>query len=97
MSGLAITRHGASRMAQRGIRKRDLDLLMTYGSEISADRIMLRNRDAALAIEEHKKRIAAIERLKGKVIVVADGGLVTTYHQANRKRPSRRTRRYGSA
>lgn len=103
MSGLAITRHGAARMAQRGVRKRDLDLLLAYGTDIGSDRIMLRRREAARAIRELKGRgsnghtepavwklVAAVERLVGKVIVVADGALITTYHQTVRFHSRRR-------
>ena len=42
---------------------------------------MLKKRDAAILIQDLKKQIAHIERLKDKVIVVEDGRLITAYHR----------------
>lgn len=86
MTSLAITRHAQARMSQRGIRETDVDFLLAHGTDMGADRIMLTKRDAAKAIRDLKKRIAHIERLTGKVIVVAEGCLVTAYHEAKRTR-----------
>ena len=89
MTSLAITRHAEARMSQRGIRETDLDFLLVHGTDMGADRIMLMKRDAAKAIRDLKKRIADVERLTGKVIVVAEGCLVTAYHEAGRTRRPR--------
>lgn len=89
MTDLAITRHAGIRMSQRGIREADVDFLLAHGTDMGADRIMLTNRDATKAIQDLKKQIAYIERLRGKVIVVAEGQLVTAYHQV---RPALRLR-----
>ena len=89
MTALPITRHGGIRMSQRGIRETDLEVLLTHGTEIGRDRIMLKKRDAARVIRDLKKQIANIERLTDKVLVVADGQLITTYHQTTSIRPPR--------
>ena len=81
MTCLTITSHGEIRMSQRGIRVTDLEILLTHGSEIGRDRIMLKKREAAILIQDLKKQIAHIERLKDKEIVVADGRLITAYHR----------------
>ena len=47
-------------------------------------------RNAAKFIQALKSRIAKIERLAGKVVVVEDGRLVTTYQQAKSIRPVHR-------
>lgn len=58
------------------------------------ERLTPGNERRRAAWTELKKQIAKIERLKDKVIVVEDGCLVTTYHQAGPARPSgKRTRR----
>ena len=90
MSSLTITRHGEVRMAQRCIRKQDLKVILAHGSEIGRNRIMLTRRDAAKAIQTLKQQIANVERLTDKVLVVADGQLVTAYHQTKPIRPSAR-------
>ena len=51
---------------------------------------MLKKREAAKVIRDLKKQIANIERLTDKVLVVADGQLVTVYHQTTPIRPSGR-------
>lgn len=90
MTNIAITCHGEARMSQRGIRRSDLDILLTHGTEIGPDRILLRKQDAAKVIRELKKQIARLERLTGKEAVVADGWLVTAYHRTRPIRPFRR-------
>ena len=81
MTSVLITRHGQTRLTQRGIRETDLDLVLAHGTEIGSDRIMLMARDAAKLIRDRKQEIARIERMTGKVLVVSDGRLVTAYHQ----------------
>ncbi len=88
MTSLAITRHAETRMAQRAIRESDLDVLLTHGTDIGQDRIMLKKRDAAELIRFWKKEIARIERLTGKVLVLTEGRLVTAYHET---RPTHRS------
>lgn len=93
MTGLAMTRHAEARMSQRGIRESDLDFLLAHGSEVGGDKIMLTNRVAAELIRTRKREIADIERLAGKVLVIAGGQLVTAYHQSKSARPPARRRR----
>ena len=54
---------------------------------------MLTNRDAAELIRARKREIADIERLAGKVLVIAEGQLVTAYHQSKPARPAGRRER----
>ena len=58
----------------------------TDGTDMGQDRLMLRAQDAERAIGDLKRQIAKIQRLKGKVIVVSEGVLVTGYHQSNPQR-----------
>lgn len=88
MTDLIISRHGNVRMAQRGIREADLEVILAHGTDIGRNRIMLRRRDAAEAVRTLKRQIANIERLTDKVLVVADGQFVTAYHQSTPIRPT---------
>ena len=90
MTGIAITRHGEARMRQRGIREADLDLVLSYGTEIGRDRIMLKGRNVEKAIGDLKRKIDAPQKLKGKVFVISDGCLVTACHL---EKPLRRSRK----
>ena len=82
MNTLTVTRHGETRMRQRGFRNVDLEVILTHGTDIGHNRIMLKRRDAAKRISELKKEIAMYERLTDKTIVVSENHLVTAYHQA---------------
>ena len=93
MTGLAITRHARIRMSQRAVRESDVDFLLSHGTDMGADRIILTKREAANAIQGLKKRSPDIERLTGKVLVVAEGRIVTVYHEASRTRRSRSGKR----
>lgn len=93
MTGLTITHHGEARMSQRGICKTDLEIFLIHGTDIGQGRIMLKKRDAAEAIRTFKKRIANIQRLKGKVLVVEGDHLVTAYHQTVPIRTTARIKR----
>lgn len=75
-----ITRHGATRMQQRGISTRDIDLIMDYGTMERPGLHRLRDRDADREIRGCKLRIQALERLRGWAAVVEDGTLVTCFH-----------------
>ena len=90
MTTIAITRHGEARLSQRGLRNSDLDILLAHGTETGPDRIMLRKRDAVRIIRDLKRRIAELERLTGKEIVIAGGQLITAYHRTRPIRASGR-------
>lgn len=93
MTSVLVTRHAHARLSKRGIREADVDLVLTHGTEVGQDRIMLMAKDAANLIRARKREIAKIERLTGKVLVVSDGHLITAYHQARPSRSSRRRSR----
>ena len=80
MKNLLVTHHAETRMSQRGIRSSDIDLLLVYATEVGGDRLMLRAKDVDRAVGELKRLIATLQQLKNKVLVIAEGSLVTTYH-----------------
>ena len=57
---MKTTRHGMTRLRQRGFREGDVDLILETGTEITHDRIMLKRRDADEAIKKCKREIRAI-------------------------------------
>lgn len=86
-----FTRHAETRLRQRGIRRDDLKTLLSVGDE-AGSRVVLSAADIADEIAEHKRAIASLQRLHGKVAVVEGGHLVTVYaetnagHRANKRR-----------
>jgi hypothetical protein len=81
---LALTKHGAERLAQRGIQVSDLDLIVQIGSEVEGG-FLVRKSDLQEAERQIKRLLDRIRRLKGKRLVVGDGSLVTAYHADRRE------------
>lgn len=80
----SFTQHGSVRAAQRSIKERDLEIIMSLGSEV-ADGYLMRECDCQAAERELKQQLKAIRRLKGKRLVVKDGRLVTVFHASERE------------
>ena len=80
MDGIAYSNHACQRMQQRGIRERDIDLLMTCGTQIGDDSVLLSDKDAVREIKRRKHEIQALERLRGCKVVIIEGVVVTCYH-----------------
>ena len=60
MSMLVLSRHAETRMRQRGMRPRDLELVWRYGSAISGD-------DHEVYFLKHKDAQREIDRLNGEI------------------------------
>ena len=76
---LDYTRHAQTRMQQRRISHQDIDLILEYGTMVRPGLYLLRNCDADNEIQEHKRRIQALERNRGRAAVVEQGTVVTCY------------------
>ena len=74
---MTYTHHADIRMNQRGLRKKDVELIVEYGSQITDDRIQLRRQDVHAAITRLRRDIQRLEKLRGRV-VVCDGREVVT-------------------
>ena len=84
MDGIAYSNHAGQRMQQRGIRERDIDLLLICGTQIDEASILLSDKDAAREIERRKHEIQALERLRGCKVVIIEGVVVTCYHASEK-------------
>ena len=91
------TRHGKTRMQQRGIRKKDIRLILAFGTQVDDETWFMRNRDVAREIETRKREIRALSRLVNRKVVIRGGHVITAYpsRPADQKRTLRRGRRKG--
>ena len=80
MSSLVYTHHARARMQQRGFRKRDVELIVDFGTRVSEDSYILRRQDVDRGIELPRRDIQALSRLRGRKVVVAADTVVTGYH-----------------
>ena len=97
MTDCTLTRHAETRMRQRGIRERDVLLILTCATRIDDETWLLRDRDARRAIENRKREIQALERLAGWKMVARGESVVTAYRSrpADLKRTLRQGRKNG--
>ncbi len=85
---LDFSKHAARRVRQRGLRDRDVELVVECGTPVAGDGIVLLESDAQREIARRKREIQAFERLRGCKLVVSEGTIITCYH-TGRRRPAR--------
>ena len=97
MTNLSYTQHAKTRMQQRGIRKTDIPIILTCGTQIDDETYFMCNRDAAREIETRKREIQTLSRLVNRKVVIRDGRVITAYpsNPADQKRTLRRRRQKG--
>jgi hypothetical protein len=79
MNGLKLTSHAIYRAAQRNISESDIELVLTYGSEVP-NGYLIRGKDFQALEREMKDQMRRLRRLVGKRLVVVDGRIITTFH-----------------
>ena len=91
------TRHAETRMQQRGIRKKDIRLILAFGTQVDGETWFMRNRDVAREIETRKREIRALSRLRNRKVVISGGHVITAYpsRPADQKRTLRLGRQKG--
>jgi hypothetical protein len=90
---LIFTGHAAVRMAQRGIRSKDADLIALIGTRVD-DGYLVRTKDYQEIEQGLKSLLNRLRRLVGKRLIIADGQIVTAYHASVQTR--RRLLRYAN-
>ena len=87
-----LTKHAQLRLAQRALNRPDVDLIMTYGSEV-CDGYMMLDRDCDAIERACRALMDQARRLKGKRLVHIDGLIVTAFHasQSEERRILRNT------
>ena len=99
MSNMVYTRHAETRTQQRAIRKADIRLIQEFGTPVDADTWLMRSRDVAREIENRKREIRTLSRLRNRKVVIRDERVITAYpsRPADQKRALRCGRQKGLA
>jgi len=94
MTALALTRHAEARIRQRGLRERDVALVLDAATPLADEAWLLTAADADRAIAIRKREIEQLQRLRGCKVVVSGDAVVTVCHTrpAIRRRALRRGR-----
>ena len=97
MTDIVYTHHAEARMQQRGIREKDIPLIITLGTQVDDETWFMRKQDVALEIDIRKGQIRALERLANRKVVMRGGEVITAYlsRPADQKRTLRRGRQKG--
>ncbi len=97
MTDFVYTRHAETRMQQRGIRAKDISLIIAMGTQVDDQTWIMRKRDVVRGIEILKRGIGVLERLANHKVVMRDGQVVTAYpsRPVDQKRTLRRGRQKG--
>lgn len=80
MTALALTRHAEARIRQRGLRERDLALVLEASTPLAQDAWLLTAADAEREISRRKREIEQLQRLRGCKVVISGNAIVTVYH-----------------
>lgn len=80
MTALAVTDHAGARLRQRGLRERDLALLLDAATPLADDAWLLTAADADREIARRKREIEHLQRLRGCKVVLSGDAIVTVYH-----------------
>jgi hypothetical protein len=99
-ASFALTRHARVRLRQRGLRERDVEVVLRYGVA-GGEAVVLTRKAAAAAVAELRRSIAQIERLRGAAVFTREAAVVTLFRPSaeqirrllRRKDPIRRVRR----
>lgn len=97
MTDIVYTRHAETRMQQRGIREKDISLIIALGTQVDDETWIMRKRDVARGIEILKRGIQVLQRLANRKVVMRDGQVITAYpsRPVDQKRTLRRGRSKG--
>jgi len=76
-----LTRHAEERMAQRGYRPRDLELIRSFGSPVQEGYLVTRADVEALA-----RDLQRLECMLGTLLVESDGNAITVYRPSKLRR-----------
>ncbi len=85
---MVTTKHCQSRMAQRGLPKRLLDLVLEFGKD-SGDKLVLNKKATQMVIDEidtMRKELLRIMDKGGVTVVLDNEALITAYNTNSYKR-----------
>lgn len=77
---LLKSKHAQVRMSQRSIQDVDVAYIMSHGSNIDDNTVMITNNDFNILEAELKSELKRLERLRNKKLVHAENIIITTYH-----------------
>ena len=85
MGEFRVSRHAEGRMQQRGLRRRDIDLVLVWGTSVDDGGILLRDKDVDDAIKHGERDIDGLRRACGTWAVYRNNKVVTCYRATQKQ------------
>ena len=82
---LSYSNHAVARIQQRGMRDKDIEMVIKAGTALDDDSIVLLNSDVEREVNKRKKEIAVLERLRSVRVVLGVDDTVITAYKTDRK------------
>ena len=82
---LSYSNHAVARIQQRGMRNKDIEMVLNVGTALDDDSIVLLNSDVEREVNKRKKEIAVLERLRSVRVVLGVDDIVITAYKTDRK------------
>lgn len=79
MTSLKLSRHAIKRMQQRSLRREEIEIIQSLGTEVEGGYLVLK-RDFQEYERNQKKLIERARKLVGKRVVMDGNVMVTAYH-----------------
>lgn len=85
MNSLVTTKHATTRLAQRGFRMSDVELITLLGTD-TGDGYIMREKDSREIEHSLKELLQRVRHIRNRRLVVVNGALVTAYRASKRER-----------
>ena len=82
---LSYSNHAVARIQQRGMRGKDIEMVIKTGTAFGDDSIVLLNRDVDREIKRRKQEIVMLERLRSVRVVLGEDETVVTAYRVQKK------------
>ena len=82
---LSYSNHAIARIQQRGLRNKDIEIVIRTGTTLDDQSIVLLNSDVDREIKKRKKEIEMLERLRSARVVLGECETVITAYHTHRK------------
>lgn len=86
-----LTEHAKTRIRQRGMKERDVEVIMEYGT-LTEKGPMITKKDYAAIEREMKRKLTWLRRLVDKLVITDGADIITVFHtsRAQQRRLLRR-------
>ncbi len=94
IENFVLSEHAKIRMQQRGLKHRDIVIVLTHASQVAPDAYVLTDRDVDRVIKKNEYKIQRLDKLRRCKVIVRDSTVVTFCRQGKNRRRGKKRYRY---